>query len=205
MIKSKLKYKKINNEIHILIQDVILGLGWTQNKYDKKYLRYEVLNKYCKTLGYKSDWKKDDYIPSYIIESLNMKSIYPDKYIFMKEFYKLQNKKITLVKGFKRKEITFFDKLLKVSEGIGFNIERQYRVLSYKLDGYILNYNIAIEYDEESSHKKYTYEDEEGRQSKIEKELGCKFIRVSDKNSDEFNIGLIIKELIHNQYLTKVI
>ena len=30
---------------------------------------------------------------------------------------------------------------------------------------------------------------------KIEKELGCRFIRISDKNTDEYNIGYVIKEI----------
>ena len=29
------------------------------------------------------------------------------------------------------------------------------------------------------------------------KKLGCKFIRVTDKESDEYNIGLVIKELFN--------
>ena len=56
------------------------------------------------------------------------------------------------------------------------------------------NLNIAIEYDE-NYHNTYTYEQHEGRQKEIEKELGCKFIRISDKNSDDYNIGFVLKEL----------
>ena len=57
------------------------------------------------------------------------------------------------------------------------------------------NLNIAIEYDE-NDHNAYTYEQHEGRQKEIEKELGCKFIRVTDKNSDEYSIGFVLKELL---------
>ena len=32
---------------------------------------------------------------------------------------------------------------------------------------------------------------------KLKKELDCKFIRVTDKESDEYNIGLVIKELFN--------
>ena len=31
---------------------------------------------------------------------------------------------------------------------------------------------------------------------KLKKELGCKFIRVSDKNSDEYNIGKILDNFL---------
>ena len=56
--------------------------------------------------------------------------------------------------------------------------------------------NIAIEYDE-NGHASYKYEEHKGRQKEIEKELGCKFIRVTDKESDEYNIGLVMKELFN--------
>ena len=49
----------------------------------------------------------------------------------------------------------------------------------------------------ENGHASYKYEEYEDRQKEIEKELGCKFIRVTDKESDEYNIGLVIKELFN--------
>ena len=64
--------------------------------------------------------------------------------------------------------------------------------------------NIAIEYDE-NNHKGYSYEQHEGRQNYIEQELGCKFIRVTDENSDEYNIGLIIKEITKYDVIKDII
>ena len=64
-----------------------------------------------------------------------------------------------------------------------------------KIDYYIQSLNIAIEYDE-NGHKSYTYEEHEGRQMYIENELNCKFIRVTDDESDEYNIGYIIKNIM---------
>ena len=95
-----------------------------------------------------------------------------------------------------RKELEFLDKL-KTSL-IPFNIKgiNQYTVLNYRIDYYIPSLNIAIEYDE-NDHKNYSYKSQEVRQKEIEKELGCRFIRVSDKNSDEYNIGLVIKEMFN--------
>ena len=55
---------------------------------------------------------------------------------------------------------------------------------------------VTLKYDEKG-HSSYTYEQQELRQKEIEKELGCKFIRVIDKNSDEYNIGLVIKEIFN--------
>lgn len=95
-----------------------------------------------------------------------------------------------------RKELEFLDKL-KTSL-IPFNIKgiNQYTVLNYRIDYYIPSLNIAIEYDE-NDHRNYSYKSHKGRQKEIEKELGCRFIRVSDKNSDEYNIGLVIKEIFN--------
>ena len=68
---------------------------------------------------------------------------------------------------------------------------RQYKVLRYRIDYYIYEKNIAIEYDE-NDHKNYTYEQHEGRQYEIEEMIGCKFIRLSDRNTDEYNIKLVL-------------
>lgn len=111
---------------------------------------------------------------------------------------------------YNRPEIGFINKL-EESLLLLFDIEgkRQYTVknsrgTSYRLDYYIKLLNIAIEYDE-NNHLSYTYEDQEERQKEIENKLGCRFIRVTDKESDEFNIAYIlsnIKNELHN-YIRK--
>ncbi len=79
-----------------------------------------------------------------------------------------------------------------------FDIEgvKQFPVLNYKIDYYIPSLNIAIEYDE-NNHNYYSYDSQEGRQKEIEKELNCKFIRVSDEKSHGYNVGYVIKTLIN--------
>ena len=117
-----------------------------------------------------------DYKKAKVIETL-----FPNKYVLYLDY---------------RNEIKFIDKLeqsLKpfgIVEGI-----RQYRVFDYRIDYYIPNLNVAIEYDE-NNHKNYTYSQQDGRQKEIEDKLKCNFIRVSDKNSDEYNIGLVIKNIL---------
>ena len=96
-----------------------------------------------------------------------------------------------------RKEIEFLDMLEEVLKPFGYKTIRQYSVLDYKIDLYIEDLNIAIEYDE-NNHKDYSYEEHEGRQSLIEKELGCKFIRLSDKEDDLYNVGLVMKGIMSN-------
>lgn len=95
-----------------------------------------------------------------------------------------------------RKEIEFLDQLEESLKPFNIKGIRQYHILSYRIDYYIPSLNIAIEYDE-NDHKNYTYEQHEGRQKEIEKELNCKFIRVSDKNTNSYNIGLVIKDIFN--------
>ena len=93
-----------------------------------------------------------------------------------------------------RHEIKFLDKLEQALKPFNIIGKKQYNVLNYRIDYYIPHLNIAIEYDE-NGHDYYTYEQHEGRQKEIEKELGCKFIRVIDKESDDYNLGYIIKKI----------
>lgn len=93
-------------------------------------------------------------------------------------------------------EEPFIDQLQDALKPFGIYVERQYKVLNYRIDFYIERLNIAIEYDE-NDHKGYSYEQHEERERKIKDILGCRFIRVSDKNSNAYNIALIIKELIY--------
>ena len=95
-----------------------------------------------------------------------------------------------------RKEIEFIDKLERALLAFNVTGKKQHNILDYKIDYYIPSLNVAIEYDE-NGHKDYTYEAHELRQELIEKELGCRFIRVTDNKDDYVNIGLVIKELFN--------
>ena len=90
-----------------------------------------------------------------------------------------------------RKEIKFLDKLQEALKPFDLEGIKQYKVLNYKIDFYIPKLNIAIEYDE-NEHKDYSYKQQQGRQKEIENSLGCDFIRISDKQNDEYNIGLVL-------------
>ena len=94
-----------------------------------------------------------------------------------------------------RKEIEFVDSLEKTLEPFDLTIEKQYRVLSYRIDFYIKEFNLAIEYDE-NNHSGYSYESQEGRQKEIEHAIGCTFLRLSDHDSDMYNIGLVMKQIL---------
>ena len=113
--------------------------------------------------------------------------------VALQELFK--NETITLI-PVDRKEIEFLDLLEEALEPFEIKGIRQCCILGYRMDYYIPELNIAIEYDE-NDHKHYSYEAHEGRQSEIEKELGCRFIRVSDNKSNAYNIGYVIKELFY--------
>jgi Rha family phage regulatory protein len=93
-----------------------------------------------------------------------------------------------------RKEIEFFAELGEALEPMNLTLNTQHRVLSYRLDGYIPSLNLAIEYDEE--HHKHNTEKDKHRQTIIEKELGCDFVRLSELDSNAKNIGKIMAKVV---------
>lgn len=95
-----------------------------------------------------------------------------------------------------RKEIEFIDQLEETLKPFNLIGIRQYKINSYKIDYYIPSLNLAIEYDE-NDHRGYSYEAHEGRQKEIEDTLKCRFIRVTDDNTNNFNIGLVLKEMFN--------
>lgn len=98
-----------------------------------------------------------------------------------------------------RKEIEFLDVLKEQLAIFGITeCNRQYSDLecgNYKIDLYIPELNVAIEYDE-NRHQGYSYEAHELRQQLIEEELGCHFIRVSDDKSHVENSAIVLRELM---------
>lgn len=94
-----------------------------------------------------------------------------------------------------RKEMEFLELLEGVLEPFEYICHKQYNVNGKYIDFYIEDLNIAIEYDE-NGHSSYTYEQQVGRQRIIENELGCRFIRLSDKESNAYNVGLVMKGLV---------
>lgn len=94
-----------------------------------------------------------------------------------------------------RKELSFVNDLEEFLSVFNLKGIAQYKVDDkYRIDYYIPDLKIAIEYDE-NGHKNYDREKERMREEYIKNKLGCKFIRVPDDNSDIKNIGIIAKEL----------
>ena len=93
---------------------------------------------------------------------------------------------------FERKECLFIEQLGEFLSEYNLKGVKQYPVLNYRIDYYIPELKLAIEYDE-NNHDSYSYEAQDGRQKQIEKELGCKFVRLSDNCSDLKNIAKVSK------------
>lgn len=107
----------------------------------------------------------------------------------------LRNLNIDYAITYSRKEIEFIDTLEKILEPFGYEGIKQYKVLNYKVDFYIKDLNIAIEFDEKG-HTYYPDECEKDRQLNIEKEIKCEFVRVSEKDSDLWNCGYVLKHIL---------
>ena len=93
-----------------------------------------------------------------------------------------------------RFEDSFFNRLEDTLDVIGIELCRQYPILGYRIDGYIEDLKIAIEYDEEQH--KYTVEEDREREQEISKKKGCEFIRLDYKDTDATNIGKVIKKIL---------
>lgn len=114
----------------------------------------------------------------------------------------IMNEKVHIVTS--RDEVEFYKKLESFLKPFNIKIEKQYSVLNYRIDIYLDKYNLAIEYDE-NDHKYYSVENELKREQEIIDELGCSFIRLSDLNSDEYNLGVVMNKIIELSKLNNVI
>lgn len=119
---------------------------------------------------------------------------YENKSALLLWFENHADKKMDIIL-YNRPEIYFLDELKQVLCAMNIKSIRQYSVLPYYIDCYIHALNLAIEYDE-GDHKYYTYENQELRQKNIENELKCTFIRLSDSNSNLYNIGLVMSQIL---------
>lgn len=196
-------YKNVNDEYLVTREQIGTALGYKNpaNAIKNIHLKHkERLDKFSTwlTLGQKEgnrivSRKMIVYNVKGVMSIINYSDISENRKLeLIKTINKITETQMVVLSS--PKEIEFLDKLepfLKV-----FNIAgtRQYKVLDYRIDFYIPSLNIAIEYDE-NNHKYYTYEQQELRQELIENALHCRFIRLSDKDTDEVNLAKVIKEI----------
>jgi hypothetical protein len=91
-------------------------------------------------------------------------------------------------------ETEFIQLLIEVIEPFGYECYKQYSVCGKRVDLYIKDINVAVEYDE-NCHDSYDYVDDLLRQYKIEDEIGCEFIRVTSRNTNAYNVGVVMKRI----------
>ena len=158
-------------------------------------------------LDYREYFKEDTYTdknnekrPCYNITKLGLMYLFSittssDK-IALQKILEYMGEESKIIYCIDRFEDTFFGKLSDTLKAMNITLERQKNVLGYRLDGYIPEYNLVIEYDESQHLVEPQRSKDIQRQMEIEKELECNFIRCDYKNTDAFNIGLIINKII---------
>lgn len=186
MIKDLIKVTTTNNGINVIeSREVAEIIGKSHSNLMRDIRNLIKRNPECYEYFIESTYisSQNKTLPCYLITKKGRE--------IMLNKYKLQSQAGRL-------EIKFLDGLEEVLSPFGIKGIRQYPVdinnKHYRIDYYIPSLKVAIEYDE-NGHAGYAYEQHEGRQKEIEKELGCKFIRVTDKESDLYNIGLVVKGL----------
>lgn len=163
---------------------------------DKKTLKFRD----CRATPLSNLWGQGDFTNKTLINEnglcdliLKCNTITKDKKIKLIE--ELKNggylKNIDLIPR-TRKELLFINQLEDFLKEYGIKGVKQYLVLNYRIDYYIQELKLAIEYDE-NDHKDYSYKAHEYRQLEIEKELGCKFVRLSDSFSNARNLAKVSK------------
>lgn len=101
-----------------------------------------------------------------------------------------------------RFEISFTNIFMPILDKMGITVIRQYKVLKYRIDFYIPEYNLAVEYDEEQH--RFSMQVDAKRMAEIKNAIGCKFIRLSYKDSDAENVGIVLREIYSKIRETKI-
>ena len=70
---------------------------------------------------------------------------------------------------------------------------KQYPILTYKIDLFLPDYNLSVEYDEEQHKFKQKYD--KNRENNIKDILGCEFVRIKENETVGTAIGRILKEI----------
>lgn len=114
-----------------------------------------------------------------------------------REIYKALggNKNIELVSASTRFELSFGDMLIKALKELNIEVIKQYYIDGYKIDFYIPNKNIAVEYDEQQHE--YQMKQDKEREEYIKSKLNCKFIRCNYINEDIVNVMKVVKEVVN--------
>ena len=120
-----------------------------------------------------------------------------EKQVLIEMFNKITGKENTIVVS-SRFEISFGEKLKNTLKPLNLKVETQKPMFDgkYRIDFYLPEFNLAIEYDEKQHQQKENKIKDRQREEEIKEVLGCKFIRLDYKQDDNYNIGLVLKEIM---------
>lgn len=118
------------------------------------------------------------------------------KNISSTEKYKLLDEFKTVVILKDIRETSFMTKLCKFLDSFDIAHIKQFVVGDYRVDMYLPDHNIVIEYDEE--HHDRQIEDDILREDYLKLTLGCHIIRCSFRDSNEINIIKVFKFIWEN-------
>lgn len=121
--------------------------------------------------------------------------VFENNYKIIEETYKFLGGKenINLYLPQRNSELVFKELLEQALQEFKISFKHQYQIGKYRVDFFIPEYNLAIEYDE-SYHELKIKEDSE-REKEINEILGCDFVRCSYKDSNIKNIIKILKKI----------
>jgi very-short-patch-repair endonuclease len=97
------------------------------------------------------------------------------------------------------KETEFSEMFIDALNGFNPDLQiiTQFSVLDYRLDFYLPEVHLAIEFDEKEH--KYKKEKNVIKENRVKAVLGCKFVRVNEDDNLLRKIGEIIREVVANE------
>lgn len=113
----------------------------------------------------------------------------------LKKIYKLLNGKenINMYTSNIPNELYFKESLFEAFKSLNIKVIHQFQIDIYRVDFYIPEYNVVIEYDEE--YHKSTYYQDILRENKIKEKINCSFIKCNAKDKDIKNIMKILNHI----------
>lgn len=94
-----------------------------------------------------------------------------------------------------RSESVYLDYLYSLISGF-VSVERQYNVLGYRIDLYLPELNIAVEFDEAFHNRNSKPILDKKREIEIINKIGCTFFRINDDKNSKSNIEKLANDII---------
>ena len=113
----------------------------------------------------------------------------------LKKIYKLLDGKenINIYTSNIPNELYFKESLFEAFKSLNIEVIHQFQIDIYRVDFYIPEYNMVIEYDED--YHRNTYYQDRIRENKIKEKINCSFIRCNAKDKDVKNIMKILNHI----------